>query len=579
MTTFNLQDISASLSTDVKGSGVSFIGQALKWENEEQVKPLIEAINNCKHLKYLELEGNTLGVEAAKHIGEALKKHPELQRALWKDLFTGRMKTEIPIALKSLGNGMITAGAHLTCLDCSDNALGPNGMTGLVDLLKSSTCYSLEELKLNNCGLGIQGGKMLAAALLECHKKGSAAGTPLRLKVFIAGRNRLENEGAKALAEVFKTVKTLEEIAMPQNGIYHVGISALSEAFKENTNIKILNLNDNTIGPKGAEALAEAFYHMQKLQEINFGDCLLKTKGALAIADAIQDQHLELETLNFGFNEIRADGGFCIAASMENKRLLKSLDINGNMFGQEGREQIIDMMDKYGLSDCLVEMEEDDSDDGEEEESGSGEESYEEEEETEDGETQDEEEIVFVPDLSAVNTSLNIFSGSALDSTADVSRISLGGDDTDATDNPVEAFCNAQYPSEAMFHAISDKDKTKALREYLKTISDENYLVYLVFTILKCAELSEKSKEALEVTTELFKDAYDHAQKKDRLQSIRNFFAIQMGLLKCEDKKFKPRYNVQGCRHALKSVLTQNIVPADEKNIFEFLLEQQAKAQ
>lgn len=219
-----------------------------------------------------------MGVEAAKHIGEALKKHPELHKALLKDLFTGRMKTEIPIALKSLGEGMTAAGAHLTCLDCSDNALGPNGMTGLVDLLKSNTCYSFEELKLNNCGLGIQGGKMLASALLECHKQGSAVGTLLRLKVFIAGR--LENEGAKALAEVFKTVKTLEEIAMPQNGIYHVGISALSEAFKENPNIEILNLNDNTIGPKGAEALAEAFYHMQKLQEINFGDCLLKTKGA-----------------------------------------------------------------------------------------------------------------------------------------------------------------------------------------------------------------------------------------------------------------------------------------------------------
>lgn len=178
-----------------------------------------------------------------------------------------------------------------------------------------------------------------------------------------------------------------------------------------------------------------------------------------------------------------------------------------------------------------------------------------------------------------------------------MSRFSLG-DDTESTDNPVEAFCNAQYPSEAMFHAISDTDKIKALREYLKvssvyfpfwfliliifpfqTISDENYLVYLVFTILKCAELSEKSQEALEVTTELFKDAYDHAQKKDRLQSVRNFFAIQLGLLKCEDKKFKPRYNVQGCRHALKSVLTQDIVPTDEKNIFEFLLEQQAETQ
>lgn len=61
-----------------------------------------------------------------------------------KDLFTGRLKTEIPQALQSLGNGMTVAGANLAVLDCSDNALGPNGMTGLVDLLKSRTCFSLQ---------------------------------------------------------------------------------------------------------------------------------------------------------------------------------------------------------------------------------------------------------------------------------------------------------------------------------------------------------------------------------------------------------------------------------------------------
>lgn len=108
------------------------------------MKEVIEAINKCKKLTFLNLEGNTLGVEAAKAIGEALKNHPEFQQALFKDLFTGRMKTEIPPALQSMGNGMITAGAHLTVFDCSDNALGPNGMTGLVELFRSSTCYSLE---------------------------------------------------------------------------------------------------------------------------------------------------------------------------------------------------------------------------------------------------------------------------------------------------------------------------------------------------------------------------------------------------------------------------------------------------
>lgn len=50
-------------------------------------------------MTYLNLEGNTLGVEAAEVIAKAIEGHPEFKKALWKDLFTGRMKTEIPKAL------------------------------------------------------------------------------------------------------------------------------------------------------------------------------------------------------------------------------------------------------------------------------------------------------------------------------------------------------------------------------------------------------------------------------------------------------------------------------------------------
>lgn len=46
--------------------------------------------------------------------------------------------------------------------------------------------------------------QILAAALTECHRKSSAQGKPLALKVFVAGRNRLENDGATALAEAFR---------------------------------------------------------------------------------------------------------------------------------------------------------------------------------------------------------------------------------------------------------------------------------------------------------------------------------------------------------------------------------------
>jgi len=92
----------------------------------------------------------------------------------------------------------------LTELDLSDNAFGPIGVEALADLLQSKVCYRLQELRLNNNGLGITGGKMLAKALLKGHANSLTEGHALALRVFVAGRNRLENDGATALSAVFK---------------------------------------------------------------------------------------------------------------------------------------------------------------------------------------------------------------------------------------------------------------------------------------------------------------------------------------------------------------------------------------
>ena len=54
---------------------------------------------------------------------------------------------------------------------------------------------TLQVLKVNNCGLGPEGGSMIAAALKE--------NKTLKLRHFEAGRDRLENKGIKALAQVF----------------------------------------------------------------------------------------------------------------------------------------------------------------------------------------------------------------------------------------------------------------------------------------------------------------------------------------------------------------------------------------
>ena len=67
--------------------------------NFPTAQPIVNAIQAAKGLTGLILEGNTLGVDAAKAIAKALESKPTFQRALWKDAFTGRLKDEIPKAL------------------------------------------------------------------------------------------------------------------------------------------------------------------------------------------------------------------------------------------------------------------------------------------------------------------------------------------------------------------------------------------------------------------------------------------------------------------------------------------------
>jgi len=214
------------------------------------------------------------------------------------------------------------------------------------------------------------------------------------LKVFIVGRNRLENEGAQALASVFEKLKTLEEVVMQQNGIYHVGIAAIAQGLSANPNLRVLNLNDNTIGLKGARALAKALPIFRGLEELNLGDCLLKTKGALSLAEALEihGNHTSLRYLDLSNNELRADAGNAIAKATHDKSLLTNLQLDGNCFGTEGRENLRQILIKLGRIDALNSLDEDYTEDEEEEEDNENEQSEKEESDNEDESSDNKEQ-------------------------------------------------------------------------------------------------------------------------------------------------------------------------------------------
>jgi Ran GTPase-activating protein 1 len=79
---------------------------------------------------------------------------------------------------------------NIESLNISDNAFGPDGVRSFELLLREMP--SLKILNVSNCGLGPEGGEMIAKALAD--------NAQLKLSYFSAGRDRLENKGISALA-------------------------------------------------------------------------------------------------------------------------------------------------------------------------------------------------------------------------------------------------------------------------------------------------------------------------------------------------------------------------------------------
>ncbi|KAL1456837.1 hypothetical protein WDU94_001531 [Cyamophila willieti] len=530
-------------------SKISFAGHGLKLDNAEDAKVIIDAIEGVQDLTSLCLEGNTLGVNAAKAIADALAKHKHFKRALWKDMFTGRMKTEIPDALRYLGNGLQQAGARLVELDLSDNAFGPIGVEGLADLLRSPCCFALEELKLNNNGLGITGCKLLSKALHDCYNRSKTEGRPLALKVFIAGRNRLENEGATLLAAVFKKLTTLERVEMPQNGIYYPGITALSEAFSKNRNLSHLNLNDNTITHKGAEPLGKALASLPALRILNLGDCLLKSAGATSIAKYLVNS-AHLEDVNLTCNEIGLEGGLELAKAMKGKNNLKQINLSENQFGEEGVEKIEEVMNGYGIGEMLMlEDDEGEASDGDEDEEGDDDDDDSEEEENDSD--------------AEVDSSHNESKTSLNDS-----KKSLNDSKHNRSHKQVSVLDFLASPSIDLFNALGS-NCAQAILDEINSEPEDRYLESMLLAIMKVSSLvsstttlQSPSSPVFECTKTLYRALFAWVSSgSDKLSTVTNALLVHLGLIKSEDKSFKISYNVLGCLTAVRLLSEAKLLP------------------
>jgi Ran GTPase-activating protein 1 len=200
------------------------------------------------------------------------------QVADFADIFTGRLITEIPTALAALCDSLVDK-EHLVEVNLSDNAFGGRSVDPIVPFLSKNPSFQI--FRLNNNGLGPEGGSVIADALRDNAAVRKAIPSEKRsdLRIVVCGRNRLEDGSASAWAAAFAAHGTLVEVRMPQNGIRMAGSVALAEGLAKNAGLELLDLQDNTLSQPGDRAFANTLPSWPELHTLNFSDCVLSEEG------------------------------------------------------------------------------------------------------------------------------------------------------------------------------------------------------------------------------------------------------------------------------------------------------------
>lgn len=245
-------------------------------------------------------------------------------------------------------------------VNLSDNAFGGRSVEPLVAFLSSSFA-TLKILKLNNNGLGPQGGSVVAQALIDSALNAKKQNTHSALEVIICGRNRLENGSAPTWARALSLHgATLREVRMFQNGIRMQGIQHLSRGLAQCSRLEILDLQDNTASLSGSRAIAKSLPKWTNLLDINLNDLLLRPKGALLICQALADGACpKLQAIRMQSDEADASAIKALTSAVkQNCKHLAAVEINGNRCEAED-EAVADLraaLEANGFEDAIDEI-------------------------------------------------------------------------------------------------------------------------------------------------------------------------------------------------------------------------------
>jgi len=140
---------------------------------------------------------------------------------------------------------------------------------------------------------------------------------------------RINDEGARALAEALTTNETVTGIDLAFNQIGNEGASALAKALETNKTVADILLASNQIGDEGAHELAKMLKTNKTITSIVLMDNQISDRGAQSLAEALK-KNKTVTSIDLWNNQIGDSGARAILNMLATNRTIECIDVRSN---------------------------------------------------------------------------------------------------------------------------------------------------------------------------------------------------------------------------------------------------------
>lgn len=332
----NLGDQGASILADGIGSSAVQNLQSLDLSfnniGDTGCTALCRAIST--KLQTLFLAGNLIGEEGSFAIADLIRRRGSSLRKLY---LTGNMLG--PDGVKAITEAILEDEQRQDIGDSQflmrdDN---PSEKGEMLTDDKSSDRFeigSMEELYFGGAGMGPLGCQAVARLLLHTH----------RIRVLSLPNCEINDENVLLLAVSIKANRDrlpLQSLQLSFNRITCKGIEGLSNALCGTHTLKELLLDNNDIADRGAQHIAAVLLPSVKtLETLNVGFNLIKAPGIKILMKAVVDAGSKLLSISISGNTIDTSAAKAISYALAYSRSLESLAVVHCTIGHEGQRHI-----------------------------------------------------------------------------------------------------------------------------------------------------------------------------------------------------------------------------------------------